>query len=120
MKKLYIVLLSLCVFHFTHAQELNQDSVYMRQQYDKQEYFIPMRDGIKLFTLVYTPKDKSKKYPILINRTCYNVSNYSDYKTYNIPFDDTFFPFLFKRKSFQYEREVRIISDVTQNNIVIN
>jgi len=85
MKKLYIVLLSLCVFHFTHAQELYQDSVYMRQQYDKQEYFIPMRDGIKLFTLVYTPKDKSKKYPILINRTCYNVSNYSDYKTYNHP-----------------------------------
>ncbi|MBA4153259.1 hypothetical protein [Flavobacterium sp.] len=46
--------------------------------------------------------------------------NYIDYKKEYIPFDDTFFPFLFKRKSFQYEREVRIISDVTQNNIVIN
>jgi hypothetical protein len=31
-----------------------------------------------------------------------------------IPFDDMFFPFLFKRKSFQYEREVRIISDVAE------
>jgi hypothetical protein len=31
-----------------------------------------------------------------------------------------FFPFLFKRKSFQYEREVRIISDISSCNIKIN
>ena len=46
--------------------------------------------------------------------------NYIDYKKEYIPFDDTFFPFLFKRKSFQYEREVRIISDVTLDNLKIN
>ena len=46
--------------------------------------------------------------------------NYIDYKKECIPFDDIFFPFLFKRKSFQYEREVRIISDVTQSNIKLN
>lgn len=46
--------------------------------------------------------------------------NYIDYKKEYIPFNDNFFPFLFKRKSFQYEREVRIISDVTQNNIELN
>lgn len=46
--------------------------------------------------------------------------NYIDYKKEYIPFDDMFFPFLFKRKSFQYEREVRIITDVTQNNTVLN
>ncbi|WP_396174714.1 hypothetical protein [Flavobacterium sp.] len=46
--------------------------------------------------------------------------NYIDYKKEYIPFNDNFFPFLFKRKSFQYEREVRIISDVTQNKIEIN
>ena len=45
---------------------------------------------------------------------------YIDYKKEYIPFDDTFFPFLFKRKSFQYEREVRIISDVTSNNLKID
>ena len=45
---------------------------------------------------------------------------YIDYKKEYIPFDDMFFPFLFKRKSFQYEREVRIISDVTQSNIKLN
>ena len=46
--------------------------------------------------------------------------NYIDYKKEHIPFDDMFFPFLFKRKSFQYEREVRIISDIGESDIKIN
>jgi hypothetical protein len=46
--------------------------------------------------------------------------NYIDYKKEYIPFDDMFFPFLFKRKSFQYEREVRIISDISESKIKIN
>lgn len=46
--------------------------------------------------------------------------NYIDYKKEYIPFDDMFFPFLFKRKSFQYEREVRIISDVAESTITLN
>jgi hypothetical protein len=46
--------------------------------------------------------------------------NYIDYKKEYIPFDDMFFPFLFKRKSFQYEREVRIITDVDDTKITLN
>jgi hypothetical protein len=46
--------------------------------------------------------------------------NYIDYKKEYIPFDDDFFPFLFKRKSFQYEREVRIISNLSSYNLNIN
>ncbi|NJM79180.1 MAG: DUF2971 domain-containing protein [Flavobacterium sp.] len=46
--------------------------------------------------------------------------NYIDYKKEYIPFEDTFFPFLFKRKSFQYEREIRIISDTSKASIAIN
>ncbi len=46
--------------------------------------------------------------------------NYIDYKKEYIPFDDAFFPFLFKRKSFQYEREVRIITDVSAHDISVN
>jgi len=46
--------------------------------------------------------------------------NYIDYKKEYIPFDDMFFPFLFKRKSFQYEREVRIIADSSEQEIKIN
>ena len=45
---------------------------------------------------------------------------YIDYKKEYLPFDNDFFPFLFKRKSFQYEREVRIVSDLTKHNLIIN
>jgi len=46
--------------------------------------------------------------------------NYIDYKKEYIPFENSFFPFLFKRKSFQYEREIRIISDVTSHELSID
>lgn len=46
--------------------------------------------------------------------------NYIDYKKEYIPFDHAFFPFLFKRKSFQYEREIRVISDMSSSQIDID
>nr|WP_309755518.1 hypothetical protein [Flavobacterium sp.] len=46
--------------------------------------------------------------------------NYIDYKKEHIPFDDLFFPFLFKRKSFQYEGEVRILTDIGDSTVKIN
>src|ERR1043165_1990063 len=42
---------------------------YVKSHYTKYEYRIPMRDGKKLFTSVYVPKDTSQSYPILIDRT---------------------------------------------------
>jgi predicted acyl esterase len=39
-----------------------------------------MRDGIKLYTIIYLPKDKSEKYPFLMERTPYSVSPYGDGK----------------------------------------
>ena len=82
--KLITLLLVTCV-PLTYAQNFKEDSVYMRTHYEKFEYQIPMRDGVKLFTIVYVPKDQSKKYPILLNRTCYNASTYGDFKTYGHP-----------------------------------
>lgn len=51
---------------------------YTKAHYTKYEYRVPMRDGKKLFTSVYVPKDASpdKKYPILMTRTPYNVKPY--------------------------------------------
>lgn len=50
----------------------------LKAEYDKQEAYIPMRDGTKLYTAIYTPKDiaKDKKYPILMQRTCYSIAPY--------------------------------------------
>lgn len=49
-----------------------------KTSYDKKEVYITMRDGAKLFTAIYTPKDisKNKKYPILMQRTCYSIAPY--------------------------------------------
>lgn len=71
-------LLPLSVF----AQTLT-DSAYIREHYLKKEFQIPMRDGTKLFTAVYMPKDESQTYPILMQRTCYSVRPYGEenYKT---------------------------------------
>jgi len=48
----------------------------VKAHYTKYEFSIPMRDGVKLFTAVYVPKDTSQAYPFLINRTPYSVSPY--------------------------------------------
>lgn len=52
------------------------DAQYIKDNYQKFEYNIPMRDGKKLFTSVYVPKDKSKPYPFMMDRTCYSVAPY--------------------------------------------
>jgi len=52
------------------------DQVDVKAFYTKTEQLIPMRDGVKLFTAIYTPKDQSQKYPIMLNRTPYSVSPY--------------------------------------------
>jgi putative CocE/NonD family hydrolase len=61
----------------------NIDSIYVRENYTKIERSIPMRDGVKLFTAIYLPKDQTKKYPFLVNRTPYTVAPYGSdkYKT---------------------------------------
>jgi uncharacterized protein len=48
----------------------------IKPNYTKYEYRIPMRDGTRLFTAVYVPKDDSQKYPILLMRTPYSVRPY--------------------------------------------
>lgn len=83
MRSFSIILFFLTGFLFSSV--IAQDNGYMRANYDKFEYNIPMRDGIKLFTIVYVPKDKSKKYPILMNRTCYSASGYANFNTYGQP-----------------------------------
>lgn len=50
----------------------------VEKNYVKQSFRIPMRDGKKLYTTIYTPRDQSKKYPFMINRTPYSVRPYGD------------------------------------------
>ena len=47
-----------------------------KSTYVKRELFIPMRDGVKLFTIVYTPRDTTRRYPLLMTRTAYGIAPY--------------------------------------------
>lgn len=47
-----------------------------REHYTKYEYRIPVRDGRKLFTAVYVPKDQDRRYPLLMTRTPYGCGPY--------------------------------------------
>ena len=71
------LLLFLFSFILLNAQT-DQDSAWIRDNYTKKEITIPMRDGVKLFTAVYMPKDMSEKHPILMNRTPYSCSPYGE------------------------------------------
>ena len=53
---------------------------YVRDHYEKQEVTILMRDSIKLHTTIYSPKDKSRTYPILLLRTPYSCRPYGENK----------------------------------------
>ncbi len=59
------------------AQEASKED-YVKAHYTKFEYRIPMRDGKKLFTAVYAPKDSSQAHPILMDRTPYSVAPYGE------------------------------------------
>lgn len=78
MKKCFLLVLSLCTSFLLLAQ--NEDSAWIREHYYKIEKMIPMRDGIKLFTALYIPKDSAEKHPILFNRTPYSCSPYGEDK----------------------------------------
>lgn len=56
----------------------SQRTGFIESTYVKHEYRIPVRDGKRLFTAVYTPRDTSKSYPILLTRTPYGVAPYGE------------------------------------------
>jgi putative CocE/NonD family hydrolase len=58
------------------SDQRKQQLEYTRAHYTKFDYRIPMRDGVKLFTSVYVPKDISQPYPMLMQRTPYSVAPY--------------------------------------------
>jgi uncharacterized protein len=53
-----------------------QEDFDVRAHYAKREVMIPMRDGVKLFTILYEPKDRSRTYPFLLLRTPYSIPPY--------------------------------------------
>ncbi|MEP6616235.1 MAG: CocE/NonD family hydrolase [Ginsengibacter sp.] len=60
------------------AQDFSENERWLHDNYYKLERMIPMRDGIKLFTAIYLPKDISQKHPVLLTRTPYSCTPYGE------------------------------------------
>ncbi len=95
------LLLLLCSISFFNLSAQNTDSIWVRENYNKVEQMISMRDGTKLFTALYIPKDTSEKHPILFNRTPYSCAPYGT---------DKFNPRLYETYWINYLKEGYIIA----------
>ncbi|WP_179377192.1 CocE/NonD family hydrolase [Winogradskyella wichelsiae] len=83
-----ILLITLIVFTLTNCQETKStdsnvkvaqvENTFAKDNYTKKEVMITMRDGIKLHTTIYSPKDTSKTYPMLMMRTPYSCKPYGE------------------------------------------
>jgi predicted acyl esterase len=62
----------------------------VKANYVKREVSIPMRDGVKLFTIIYSPKATTERYPMLMTRTAYGIGPYGpdSYRTVLGPYNE--------------------------------
>lgn len=58
--------------------QVRQPDNFVKENFDKQDVYIPMRDGQRLYTVIYSPKDHSHPYPFLMERTPYSAGPYGD------------------------------------------
>ncbi len=78
MNKLFLICIIGSFSYSTTAQ--NMDSTWFVNNYFKKEIYISMRDGVKLFTSLYIPKDNTEKHPFLMTRTPYSCAPYGEDK----------------------------------------
>ena len=104
MRTYFLFALVWCTSYVVSAQMEIPDSVYVRQNYAKKEYMIPMRDGVRLFTSVYAPKDTTELHPVTMVRTPYGCAPYGE---------DNFPRFFGQQDSYYLHRGyIRVIQDV--------
>ncbi len=70
-----LLLITGLILIFAFPGWTGQESAF-KNDYTKSEHMIPMRDGVKLYTQVYAPKNQSQKYPIMLFRTPYSIGDY--------------------------------------------
>ncbi len=95
-----LLLLAGCARLF--AQATTADSSFLRQNYTKREVMIPMRDGVQLFTSIYTPKNAAKASPILLKRTPYSCA----------PYGENAFPTAFQNRYLAQSGYIWVFQDV--------
>src|SRR5271170_3379596 len=72
-RAIFVLAATILLFVPRHSAAQQSASDYSAR-FDKTEVMIPMRDGIRLHTEIYTPKDATQPFPILFERTPYGIS----------------------------------------------
>jgi putative CocE/NonD family hydrolase len=81
---LYFLTICFAIRSADAAEQADTNAVWLAEHYTKYEHRIPMRDGVRLFTRVYVPKDDSQRWPIILTRTPYALKPYGS-ENYNDP-----------------------------------
>lgn len=101
--RLLIGAVALCLLSFAPQTGARQSTQFnVKDHYVKSEHQIPMRDGVKLYTVIYSPKDSSQKYPIMMTRTPYSAG----------PYGGAYRPSLGPSAAFQQEGYIFVYQDV--------
>jgi putative CocE/NonD family hydrolase len=107
MKKVFRVVLAAAVFLPMCYQALAQAPVneasFVKDNFTKREVYISMRDGKRLYTVIYIPKDASRPYPFLMERTPYSAGPYGD---------SVYRSSLGPNRSLQHEKYIFVYQDV--------
>ncbi len=101
-------------------QQSHED--YLRESYVKTEHMVPMRDGVRLYTIVYAPKDDTEEYPVMLFRTPYSIGPYEPDR-FRSPlgptaeFDRNRYIFVFQdvRGKFRSEGEFEVIKPLARD-----
>lgn len=101
--KVVLLICLMAVGFGSYAQTINEQ--WVKEHYAKKEYTVAMRDGVKLFTAVYAPKDTKEKHPFLMIRTPYSCAPYGE---------DKFQPrlWMFHWREYLKEGYIIVIQDV--------
>jgi putative CocE/NonD family hydrolase len=104
MRIFFAVIFSFSTF-IAFGQDYSQDSAWICDNYYKIERYIKMRDGIRLFTSIYIPKDSTEKHPILMKRTPYSCAPYGEDKF--ISFWDSYLRYYLREGYIMVFQDVR-------------
>jgi len=99
------IIVGFCFLFFTlfSVYSQNDREKWVLEHYTKKEYMIPMRDGAKLFTAVYSPKDTTQNHPMLICRSPYSSGPYGEDAGMNNALSNNLYPYSERGYIFVYQ-----------------
>jgi len=82
-----------------------EEPARVKATYDRRDVMIPMRDGVRLFATIYSPKDTKGPLPILLTRTPYGTDTYLNSIGPSVVFEEEGYLFVFEDVRGRYQSE---------------